>query len=94
MPAALPVFATVNLIQVFNTTDIVGQVITVGLAIFSIVAWTVMFGKFAELKRLRELNLAFEQRLRDERTLLDLPESFRTRRSIPYADGYADAVEA
>jgi biopolymer transport protein TolQ len=94
MPATTSVLATVNIIQVFTTTDFVGQVITVGLGLFSIVAWTVMFGKFAELKRLRLLNFAFEQRLRDERTLLDLPESFRTRRSIPYADVYADAVEA
>ena len=28
------------------------------------------------------------------RTLLDLPESFRNRRAIPYADLFADAVEA
>ncbi len=94
MLSAAPILASVNLIKIFTTTDFVGQTITVGLMLFSIVAWTVMFGKFSELKRLRELNLAFEQRLRDERTLLDLPESFRTRRSIPYADVYADAVEA
>ncbi len=94
MPPASPLLASVNVIQVFSTTDLVGQVLTVGLGIFSIIAWTVMFGKFSELKRLRLLNLTFEQRLRDERTLLDLPESFRTRRSIPYADVYADAVEA
>ncbi len=93
MFAATPAILSVNLIRVFTTTDLVGQVLTVGLLLFSIVAWTVMFGKFSELKNLRALNLAFEQRLRDERTLLDLPESFRTRRGIPYADVYADAVE-
>lgn len=94
MFVATPVFLALNLIQVFDFSDPVGKIITVGLVLFSVVAWTVMFGKFSELKRLRALNLAFEQRLRDERTLLDLPESFRTRRSIPYADVYADAVEA
>ncbi|TAG32803.1 MAG: flagellar motor protein MotA [Verrucomicrobia bacterium] len=94
MFAAPPSFLAVNLLQVFGVSDLVGQVITIGLALFSIVAWTVMFGKFTELNRLRDLNLTIEQRLRDERTLLDLPESFRTRRSIPYADVYADAVEA
>jgi biopolymer transport protein TolQ len=31
--------------------------------------------------------------LRDQRTLLDLPESFRSRRAIPYADLLADAIE-
>jgi biopolymer transport protein TolQ len=94
MLSAAPALASINLITVFSASDFVGQAITIGLAVFSIVAWTVMFGKFSELKRLSELNLFFEQRLRDERTLLDLPESFRARRSIPYADVYADAVEA
>ena len=86
--------ASANLLQIFGQTDIFGQILTVGLGVFSLVAWTVMFGKYNELKRLRDLNLAFEQRLREERTLLDLPESLRNKRSIPYADLFADAVEA
>jgi len=86
--------ASANLLKIFGDTDIFGQVLTVGLGIFSLIAWTVMFGKYNELKRLRDLNLAFEQRLREERTLLDLPESLRNKRSIPYADLFADAVEA
>jgi len=32
--------------------------------------------------------------LRDERTVLDLQDSYRNHRSIPYADVYAEAVEA
>ncbi len=93
LPAS-PLLATVNIIQVFLQCDIVGQVITVGLAVFSLIAWTIMFGKHFELKRLRSLNYAFESHLRDQRSLLDLPESFRNRRSIPYADLFADAVES
>lgn len=93
LPAS-PLLATVNIIQVFLQCDIVGQVITVGLAVFSLIAWTIMFGKHFELKRLRSLNHAFESHLRDQRSLLDLPESFRNRRSIPYADLFADAVES
>lgn len=93
LPAS-PLLATVNIIQVFLQCDIVGQVITVGLAVFSLIAWTIMFGKHFELKRLRSLNHAFESHLRDQRSLLDLPESFRHRRSIPYADLFADAVES
>jgi biopolymer transport protein TolQ len=88
------IFASANLVKIFGDTDVFGQVLTVGLGIFSLVAWTVMFGKYNELKRLRDLNLIFEQRLREERTLLDLPESLRNKRSIPYADLFADAVEA
>jgi biopolymer transport protein TolQ len=53
-----------------------------------------MIGKYNELKRLREFNLVFEQKLKEERKLLDLPEAFRSRRAIPYADLFADAVEA
>ncbi len=86
--------ASANLMKIFGDTEIFGQILTIGLAVFSLVAWTVMFGKYNELKRLRMLNLAFEQRLREERTLLDLPESLRNKRSIPYADLFADAVEA
>jgi biopolymer transport protein TolQ len=83
-----------NIIHIFTTSDTVGQIIVVGLALFSLLAWTVMLGKHFELKRLRFLNHSFELRLRDERSLLDLPESFRQRRSIPYADLFADAVES
>lgn len=93
-PFAFPVLATTNLIEVFIKCDPVGQVITVGLAVFSLVAWTVMFGKHFELKRLRELNHRFEAHLRDQRSLLDLPESFRSQRTIPYADLFADAIES
>ncbi len=92
--SAMPAFFALNLIQIFLQCDIVGQIITVGLCVFSLVAWTVMFGKHYELKRIADHNYAFEVRLRDERSLLDLPESFRNRRSIPYADLFADAVES
>lgn len=90
----MPVFATTNIIQVFLRCDTVGQVITVGLGVFSLIAWTIMFGKHYELKRLRMLNHSFEAHLLDQRALLDLPESYRNRRSIPYADLFADAIEA
>lgn len=94
LAAAVPPFATVNIVQVFLQCDLVGQVITVLLILFSIFAWSVMLGKNSELQRLRSFNHQFEQRLREERKLLDLPESFRNRRAIPYADLFADAIEA
>jgi len=91
--ASVPL-AAINIIEIFLQSDIVGQVITVCLCISSLVTWTVMFGKRSEMKRMGELNAAFEARLRDERSLLDLPESFRQRRVIPYGDLFADAVES
>jgi biopolymer transport protein TolQ len=88
-----PFFAA-NVWEIFLYSDVVGQIITVSLGVASIIAWAVMLGKRNDLKELRRLNLAFEQRLREERTLLDLPESFRNKRAIPYADLFADASEA
>ncbi|MDP3070301.1 MAG: MotA/TolQ/ExbB proton channel family protein [Opitutaceae bacterium] len=87
-----PVLAT-NIIDIFERCGTIDKIIVLGLAVASLVAWTVMFGKHAELRRLRALNRSFEGHLRDQRTLLDLPESFRDKRTIPYADLFADAVE-
>lgn len=88
------VLATSNIIEVFERCDTIDKVIVTGLGVASLIAWTVMFGKYYELKRLRLLNYSFESHLHDQRTLLDLPESFRQRRAIPYADVFADAVES
>jgi biopolymer transport protein TolQ len=88
-----PVLATTNIIDIFLRCDTIDKIIVLGLAAASLIAWTVMFGKHAELKRLRALNHQFEQHLRDQRTLLDLPESYRNKRTIPYADLFADALE-
>ena len=89
-----PLVASANIIEVFQHCDPVGQVITGGLAVFSVIAWAVMLGKRNELNTLRRLNLAFERHLRDQKHLLELPESLRERRDIPYADLFGDAVEA
>lgn len=88
------VLASANILEIFDRCGPIDKIIVIGLALFSLVAWTVMFGKHFELKRLHHLNRSFDAHLRDQRTLLDLPESFRNKRSIPYADLFADAVEA
>jgi len=86
--------ASTNVFEIFQHCDIVGQVICSGLAVFSIVAWAVMFGKRSELNALRRLNHTFERHLRNERNLLELPDTLRNRRDIPYADLLTDAIEA
>lgn len=86
--------ALVNIVTVFSRSDIVGQAIIIGLGVASIIAWAVMIGKRSDLGTLRRLNHAFEQRLREERQVLELPESLRSRRSIPYADLFAEAHDA
>lgn len=89
-----PVLASSNILEVFERCDSIDKVIVTGLGIGSLIAWTVMLGKYFELKRLRLLNFSFESHLHDQRSLLDLPESFRNKRTIPYGDVFADAVEA
>ena len=94
MPALpVPPILAVNILEIFERCGTIDKTIVLGLGVFSLIAWTVMLGKHFELKRLQGLNQAFESHLRDQRTLLDLPESFRNRRGIPYADLYADAFE-
>jgi biopolymer transport protein TolQ len=89
-----PLFAVLNVVDVFLACDPIGQVITSLLGLFSIIAWAIMWGKHRELKELRRLNQRFEIHLRDQRALLQLPESFGNQRAIPYADLFSDAVEA
>jgi biopolymer transport protein TolQ len=86
--------ASINIIEIFEHCDVVGQVITSVLAIFSMFAWAVMFGKRAELNTLRRLNGSFERHLREQGGVLELSENLRERRDIPYADLTSDAVEA
>lgn len=90
----MPPLLAVNIVRIFQITDNVGQTIVVGLAVFSLIAWTIMIGKFFELRKLRALNLAYERGLRQERSLLEGPETLRQHRSIPYGDLFADAVDA
>jgi len=94
-PASLvPILATTNPWQLFVRCDPVGQVITVLLGVFSLIAWTIMFGKHMELKSMSRNNHNFEARLREQRTLLNLPESFRHQQGVPYAELFSDAIEA
>ena len=96
MSAPFPVtpFLAANIIEIFERCGTIDKVIVLGLGVCSLVAWTVMFGKHYELKRLRVLNQSFEMHLRDQRALVDVPESWMQRRSIPYADVFADALES
>ena len=61
----VPVLAAANIIDVFEHCDVVGQTITGGLAVGSVIAWAVMFGKKGELSSIRRLNHQFERHLRE-----------------------------
>ncbi|TVR52648.1 MAG: flagellar motor protein MotA [Puniceicoccaceae bacterium] len=83
-----------NVVTYFLQSNTAGKVIIFLLVIFSLIAWTIMIGKYIELRRMGWLNRAFERRLRDQRTLLDLPETFELPGGVPYAALLTEAVEA
>jgi biopolymer transport protein ExbB/TolQ len=60
MPPPLPL---ANLFTYFSQSNVAGQVIVVLLVFFSFAAWTLMIGKYLDLKRMRLANRLFEDRL-------------------------------
>ena len=90
----VPLLATANPIEIFLRCDDVGKTITALLGVFSIIAWALMIGKHNDLTSLQRMNRAFDRRLREERRVLDLPESFRKQNAIPHADLFGEAIEA
>ncbi|BET68915.1 protein TolQ [Opitutales bacterium ASA1] len=97
--SSLPILAQTTgaepgLVTYFTQSNLAGQIIIFALALFSLVAWTIMFGKTFELRKLRTLNLGFQEKLREQRSILDLPDGFRVPEGVPYAELFRDAVEA
>lgn len=93
-PLSVPPVFAINLFDLFRQVDHVGQGISILLGVFSIIAWAVMWNKHRELKELGRLNHRFEAALRKETSILQQPDAIRHQRAIPYADLFADAVEA
>jgi biopolymer transport protein TolQ len=83
-----------GLVTYFLQSNLAGQIIIYALALFSLVAWTIMFGKSFELRRLRMLNWGFEEKLREQHSILDLPEGFRVPESVPFGALFRDAIDA
>ncbi len=83
-----------NLFTYFEQSNLAGKVIIGALAFFSLIAWTIMIGKSIELRRMRTFNRGFEEKLREQRTIIDLPDGFRVPTSVAYAAMFRDAVEA
>jgi biopolymer transport protein TolQ len=77
----------------FLRAEIFGKIIVVLLCCFSLLAWTVMLSKYLDLSRWRQLNLAFQSRLRQTQTLLSQTVSANLRGGGPYARLFHDAFE-
>lgn len=82
-----------NIFTYFGDSNLAGKFIVVALILFSLLAWTVMIGKYLDLSRLRALNLSFERRLADTPNVLAIATGQQTRALGPYAR-LADAAVA
>ncbi len=70
----------------FQHSNTAGKCIVIALLFFSLLAWTVMIGKYLELSRLRELNLNVEKRLGEVLSILNLERPFWQDVRGPFAD--------
>jgi len=95
-----PVFLTqadgagFNVWATFMRAELFGKGIVILLVMFSVVAWTVMIGKGLDLSRWRQLNLSFQERLREHEVLMKQTISPSLRQSTPYARLCHAAIEA
>jgi len=83
-----------NLVATFSRAELFGKVIVILLLFCSLLAWTVMIGKYLDLSRWRQLNLAFQAKLKQSGALLETNVSAVTRQSGPYARLFYEAVQA
>lgn len=93
----LPIFAQggePNVLTYFSQSNLSGKVIILLLVFFSMVAWTIMLGKYFELKRMQKLNNAFDDRLKEMPVLLNPNQPTKINPSIPYSYLYGEAATA
>lgn len=81
-----------NVVAYFNQSNFAGQVIVAILVVLSLVAWTVMLGKYRDLRALRAQNRAYENQLASQRHLLDLDPDLPG--DGPYSRLVQEALEA
>ena len=79
-----------NIFTYFGDSNFAGKIIVLTLILLSLLAWTIMIGKYLDLARLRSLNLSFEQSLEQVGAVLKLNLSGQVSGLGPYAD-LADA---
>ncbi|TVP78868.1 MAG: MotA/TolQ/ExbB proton channel family protein [Puniceicoccaceae bacterium] len=83
-----------NVFTYFGQSNLAGKVIIVILGLFSILAWTVMLGKYMDLSKLRSQNQRYERLLRKESHLIALDPERPGKGSGPYYNIVREALEA
>jgi len=82
--------AVASVLTAFSNSNVAGQLIVILLIAFSVLAWTVMLGKYNELKRMRNDNLRYERYLAQLASVLAAQRNVRG----PYATLSREALEA
>ena len=87
--------AGANVFTYFGQSNVAGKVIILILGLFSIVAWTVMLGKYMDLSKLRSQNQRYERLLSKESShLIGLDPERPGKGSGPYYNIVREALEA
>ena len=84
---------TLAMLQAFAQSNLAGKVIVFALVIFSLVAWTVMIGKYLELAKFRDQNRSFQLRLDATDRVLAIDPNLPEARG-PYAHLRREALRA
>ena len=61
-----------SVVTYFSQSNTAGQIIVLVLVVLSLVAWTIMVGKYRDLRQLQTQNSTYEHSLARQRKLLDL----------------------
>ena len=83
-----------NVFTYFAQSNFAGKVVIFILAICSIVAWSVMLGKYLDLSKLRSQNMRYERLLTKESQLIMLEPERPGKGSGPYYNMMREALEA
>lgn len=83
-----------NIVTYFFQSNLAGKIIILLLVASSMVAWTIMIGKYLDLKKMQQLNYAFENRLKDMGQLLNPDQPAKVNPTIPYSFLFGEAASA
>ncbi len=83
-----------NVFTYFGQSNFAGKMVILVLGVFSILAWTVMLGKYMDLSRLRSQNQRYERMLSKESHLLALEPSRPGKGAGPFYNIVRDGLEA
>ncbi|MGB0744034.1 MAG: flagellar motor protein MotA, partial [Opitutales bacterium] len=83
-----------NVFTYFAQSNFAGKVVIFILGVCSIIAWTVMLGKYLDLSKLRSQNQRYERLLSKESHLLALDPERPGKGSGPYYNIVREAIEA